>query len=67
VEDNEIALLEDFLHRFGWTLEPLLFHENGIVYAHCQLPALRAAGATGQGFGGYMPAVPERDAATRGG
>jgi hypothetical protein len=45
VEDNEIALLEDFLHRFGWTLEPLLFHENGIVYAHCQLPALRQAGA----------------------
>jgi hypothetical protein len=46
VEDNEIALLEDFLHRHGWTLEHLLFHDSGIVYAHCQLPALRAAGTT---------------------
>jgi hypothetical protein len=36
--DEEIELLEDFLHRFGWTMEPLVFHENGIVYAHCPCP-----------------------------
>jgi hypothetical protein len=41
LEEHEIELLEDFLHRFGWTLEPLIFHEDGIAYAHCQLPALR--------------------------
>ena len=40
VTEDQIELLEDFLHRFGWTMEPLVFYENGIVYAHCQLPAL---------------------------
>ena len=44
LEQDEIELLKDFLHRFGWTLEPLIFHEDGIAYAHCQLPALRSAG-----------------------
>jgi hypothetical protein len=43
VTEDEIELLESFLHHFGWTQEPLVFHEDGIVYAHCQLPAMREA------------------------
>ena len=41
--ETEIKLLEAGVHQFGWTLEPLVFHENGRVYASCQLPALREA------------------------
>ena len=62
VEDYEIELLEDFLQRFGWTLEPLLFHEDGIVYAHCQLPALRQAGAGIRREDSHVSTVSKRDA-----
>jgi hypothetical protein len=67
LEEHEIELLEDFLHRFGWTLEPLIFHEDGIAYAHCQLPALRQAGASVRRENSDVSAVSERDANTSGG
>ena len=41
--ETEIKLLESWVHQFGWTLESLVFHENGTVYASCQLPTLRKA------------------------
>jgi len=41
VTDKDIESLVDFLHRHGWTMEPLVFHECGICYAHCQLPFLQ--------------------------
>ena len=41
--ETEIKLLERWAHQFGWTLESLVFHENGKVYAYCQLPTLREA------------------------
>ena len=41
--ETEIKLLERWVHQFDWTLEPLVFHEDGKVYAYCQLPTLREA------------------------
>ena len=41
--EDEIELLEDWLHRFGWTMEPLVFHEDGMHL--CALPVARAAGS----------------------
>ena len=63
VTENEIELLESFLHQFGWTLEPLVFHEDGMVYAHCQLPALREATSGLRRENSLVPAVPADDAA----
>jgi hypothetical protein len=66
LEEYEIALLENFLHRFDWTLEPLIFHEDGIAYVHCQLPALREAEASVRRENSDVSAVSERDAADNG-
>jgi hypothetical protein len=66
LKEHEIELLEDFFHRFGWTLEPLLFHEDGVVYAHCQLPALRGAGASVRRENSDVSTVPKRDAIDNG-
>ena len=41
VTEEEIKILEDFLHRFGWIVEPLVFHDNGTVYAFSELSTLR--------------------------
>jgi hypothetical protein len=61
--EDDIELLESFLHRFGWTLEPLVFHEDGMAYAHCQLPALREATSGLRRENGLVPALPPDDAA----
>jgi hypothetical protein len=61
--EGEIDLLESFLHRFGWTLEPLVFHEVGLVYAHCQLPALWEATSGLRRENSLVPALPSGDTA----
>ena len=66
VDRNEIKLLESWVHRFGWTLESLVFHENGMVYAHCQLPALRKAASGLRRENSLVPAMPPGDTALNG-
>jgi hypothetical protein len=64
--EDDIELLESFLHRFGWTLEPLVFHEDGMAYAHCQLPALREAATDVRREDSLVPALPPDDTALDG-
>ena len=64
--EDEIELLEDWLHRFGWTMEPLVFHEDGIIYAHCQLPALREATSGLRRQAGLVPTMSANDTALDG-
>ena len=66
VTEDEVELLESFLHRFGWTLEPLVFHEDGMAYAHCQLPALREAATDLRRENSLVPALPPSDTALKG-
>ena len=53
--ETEIKLLQRWVHQFGWTFESLVFHENGQVYASCQLPALRKAGSGLRREDGLVP------------
>ena len=64
--ETEIKLLERWVHQFGWTLESLVFHENGKVYASCQLPALRKAGSGLRREDSLVPAMPPGDTALDG-
>jgi hypothetical protein len=64
--ETEIELLERWVHQFGWTLEPLVFHENGKVYAHCQLPALWEAASGVRRENSLVPALPAGDTALNG-
>ena len=64
--EDEVELLESFLHRFGWTLEPLVFHEDGMAYAHCQLPALREAATDLRRENSLVPALSPGDPALDG-
>ena len=66
VTEDEVELLESFLHRFGWTLEPLVFHEDGMAYAHCQLPALREAATDLRRENSLVPALSPGDPALDG-
>ena len=64
--EAEIELLERWVRQFGWTLEPLVFHENGKVYAHCQLPTLREAASGVRRENSLVPAMPPDDPALDG-
>jgi hypothetical protein len=55
--ETEIKLLERWVHLFDWTLEPLVFHEDGKVYAHCQLPTLREAASGVRRENSLVPAM----------
>ena len=61
--ETEIKLLERWVHQFGWTLESLVFHQNGKVYASCQLPALREAPSGLRRENSLVPAMPAGDTA----
>ena len=64
--ETEIELLEHWAHQFGWTLESLVFHENGKVYAHCQLPALRKTTSGVRRENSLVPALPANDTTLNG-
>jgi hypothetical protein len=64
--ETKIKLLERRVHQFGWTLEPLVFHENGKVYASCQLPALREATSGVRRENSVVPTLSPNDTALEG-
>ena len=66
LSETEITLLERWVHQFDWTLEPLVFHENGKVYASCQLPTLREAASDIRREDSLVPAMPPGDTALNG-
>jgi hypothetical protein len=66
LSEAEINLLERWVHQFGWTLEPLVFHNDGKVYAACQLPALRKATSSLRWENSVVPALPPDDTALDG-
>ena len=39
----EIETLKNFVRLFGWPVLPLIFHDDGYVYAYGELPTLRKA------------------------
>jgi hypothetical protein len=59
--ETEIKLLKRWVHQFDWTLEPLVFHEDGKVYASCQLPALWEATSGVRRENSLVPALPPGD------
>jgi hypothetical protein len=62
----EIKLLESWVQQFGWTLESLVFQENGKVYASCQLPALWKAASGLRREDSLVPAMLAGDTAFNG-
>ena len=63
--ETEIKLLERWVHQVDWTLEPLVFHEDGSV-ACCQLPTLREAASGIRRENSLVPAMPPGDTALDG-
>jgi hypothetical protein len=42
--DKQIKFLEAFVRQYGWSVGPLIFHENGwVCHAYGQLPPMREA------------------------
>src|SRR6516165_2947680 len=58
----EIKPLKNFVRLFGWPVLPLIFHDDGYVYAFGQLSALRKAGTRVRWKDGNVSALRERDA-----
>jgi hypothetical protein len=44
--ETEIKTLESFVRLFGWPVLPLMFHDDGYVYAYGQLSKMRQAQAS---------------------
>lgn len=65
--ETKIKLLERWVHQFGWTSEPLVFHENGKVYASYQLPTLWKSTAGVRRENSLVPAMLPGDTALSGG
>ena len=63
----EIKTLKNFVRLFGWPGLPLVFHDDGYVYAYGQLSALRQARIGIRWEDGNVFALSERDANTSGG
>jgi hypothetical protein len=64
--ETEIELLERWVNQFGWTLESLVFHANGKVYACCQLPTLREAASGVRRENRLVPTLPPGDTGLNG-
>ena len=60
----EIKTLKNFVRLFGWPVLPLVFHDDGYVYAYGQLSALRKAGTGVRWKDGDVSALRECDAIT---
>jgi hypothetical protein len=63
----EIKTFKNFVRLFGWPGLPLIFHDDGYVYAYGQLSALRQARNGVRWEDGNVSALSERDANTSGG
>jgi hypothetical protein len=62
--ETEINKLKNFVRLFGWPVLPLVFHDDGYVYAYGQLSALRKAGTGVRWKDGNVSALRERNAIT---
>jgi hypothetical protein len=65
--ETEIKTLKNFIRLFGWPVLPLVFHDDGFVYAYGQLPALRQARARVRWQDGNVSTLREHNAIGGGG